>query len=290
MEFTEQIPYFLQQYLGKPASALPKNALWVANFQGVDLVKPAILKTATLEQYGNTAAASTGSDPNNPETGSGWNVAKGLDVIIEKYLKNNNKGCFFVQAVSVPGESMVANPEGIQQQNLLRTAVGGGRDAYTGLQMTFLDTNVSFVDSVIRPWVLTTARLGMKARSDANQQYRAIIEVYKLGIYSPDKPPAVLQKYTFHGACPISVTSEEYNYIAATSPINREVVFNFHYYTFEVLPSEVTGSSESYFASNTPIDNTLPNNPSNVKPIQVQLSGVPFNPSLGPDSQIPKYP
>jgi hypothetical protein len=220
MEYDAQIPYFLEQYLSKPASALPKNALWVVDFENIEEIKPAILRTAELE-------------PGRNSSGDGWDITNGVSRIIDGYLKTPRKGCLFAQAVSVPGESFVANPEGIQQQNLIRTTVGGGRDPYTGLQMTFIDTNVSFVDSVIRPWVLTTARLGLKARSRPDQRYRIDLVVYKLGVYSQTTPPEILQKYTFRGVCPISVSSEEFNYIAATSPINREVTFNFHYYTFE---------------------------------------------------------
>jgi hypothetical protein len=258
MTYDSQIPYFLERYLSRPASALPKNALWIVDFQDVEKVRPAILRTAELEPAGLDGSS------------TGWDVENGLNTIINSYLKDStSKGCLFAQAVSVPGESFVANPEGIQQQNLIRTTVGGGRDPYTGLQMTFLDTNVSFVDSVIRPWVLTTARLGMKARSAQNQIYRATITVYKLGIYSPTESPVILQQYKFHGACPTSVSSEEFNYVAATSPINREVTFSFHYYTFKTINNK--------FTQNTP-PNITKDSPSMVT-------------NLGdPDDQIPQVP
>lgn len=244
MEFSGQIPFFLSEYLSKPASALPKNALWVVDFEGINNVKPAILKTAEQE-------------PN------AWNIVPGLNRLIDDYLNNSNrKGCLFAQAVSVPGESFTANPEGIQQQNLIRTTVGGGRDAYNGLQITFLDTNVSFVDSVIRPWVLTTGRLGMKARSEEDKKYRTDIIVYKLGIFNWNTAPTILYKYTFHGACPISVSSEELNYVAASTSVNREATFSFHYYSVETPSSTFTN---------------------NIKPTDILKVNI-----SNPDSQIPR--
>jgi len=213
-DFSGQIPLFFESFLGKPASALPKGAQWVVNFEGLESVKTAITKTARLEP-------------------GRWDIESGLTTLIDDQ-NYNRKGCLFCQAVSIPGEQAIANPEGIQKNQFIRTAIGDGRSDYapTGLRMVFLDTNVSFVDNVIRPWVVTTARLGMIARSGVNN-YRQDISVYKIGVLTPDTPPFILQKYTFFGACAVSVSEEEYNYTPASAPVNREATFIFHNYSIE---------------------------------------------------------
>lgn len=219
-EFSGQIPLFLASFLGKPASALPKSGLWVVDFEGLNSVKQAIIETAKLE-------------PNK------WDIEAGLNKLAgdTASLDYRGKGCLFCQAVSVPGESTVVNPEGIQKNHFLMTTTGDGRGPYTptGLRMVFLDTNVSFVDNVIRPWVVTTARLGMIARSetDPTKKYRQDITVYKLGVYDSATPPFILQKYTFYGTCPIEVSAEEYNYAPTNVPVNREATFVFHSYKLE---------------------------------------------------------
>jgi len=214
VSYSGQVPHFLESFLGRPASALPKGALWVVDFEGLDSVRDAIKKTAELEP------------------GKGWNIVAGLNCLI-KTEAYKNKGCLFCQAVSVPGEQTIVNPEGIQKGHFIRTATGDGRSDYTtGLKMTFLDTNVSFVDNVLRPWVVTTARLGLIART-GRDQYRQNISIYKLGVLKPAQPPFVLQKYLFKGACPVEVSTEEYNYTASTSPINREATFTFHSYELD---------------------------------------------------------
>lgn len=215
-DFSGQIPLFFESFLSKPASALPKGAQWVVDFEALDTVEKAIEATADLEP------------------GNGWNIAAGLYTLL--YNNDyNRKGCLFCQAVSVPGEQAIANPEGIQKNHFIRTAVGDGRSDYTptGLRMVFLDTNVSFVDNVIRPWVVTTARFGMIARPPGATNYRSIISVYKIGVLTPDVPPFILQKYTFYGICPVDVSAEEYNYSPASAPVNREATFVFHYYKLE---------------------------------------------------------
>jgi hypothetical protein len=219
-EFSEQIPYFLINYLSRPASALPKNALWVLNFENIDNVKPAILKTAAIEPLK-------------------WNIQAGLNCLLDSgELYSTKKGCLFVQGIGIPEESMVANPEGPQYNHFIRTTVGAGRNPFTGLNVTFLETNVSFVENVIRPWVVTTARLGMIARNPKNtdENYRAIISFYKLGVLTPNEKPFILQKYTFYGVCPVEIDTEEYNYAPSTSPIFRQVKFIYHYYTTSVVP------------------------------------------------------
>ena len=219
-----QIPFFLENFLSKPASALPKGAQWILVFEGAFnsgsntrdypeiLPVQAILKGTRLE----------------PRT---WEVEQAINTTIERDYQQN-KGCLFVQAVQIPGENNQANPEGFQQNGYIRTTIGAGRDAFENLQISFLQTNVSFVDNVIRPWVVATAHLGLIARTGA-KNYRCNISVYKLGVITPAETPFVLMKYTFYGVCPISVTGEEYNYTQVSTAINREAVFIYHYYTVE---------------------------------------------------------
>lgn len=234
-DFTGQIPLFFDSFLSKPASALPKGSLWVVDFEGLKTVRDAIIETAKLE-------------PNN-----GWDVQSAITLYIDAAGDYNKKGCLFCQAVSIPGESTVVNPQGIQKNHYIMSSTGDGRvpTAPTGLRMVFLDTNVSFVDNIIRPWVVTTARLGLIARKNSNEQYRQNISVYKLGILSPTERPFILQKYTFYGACPTEVSSEEYNYSPTTAPINREVTFLFHTYKLE---TNVNGNNLAISRNSSPPD------------------------------------
>jgi len=224
MEFTGQIPFYLQNFLSRPASALPKGAQWVLTFEGAftagnDTGYSEVLPIQAIKK-------GIRYEPRQ------WDIDKAMDsvVLTDEYQKT--KGCMFVQAVQIPGESNQANPEGLQQNGFIRTTTGNGRDAFQNLQIVFLETNVSFVDNVVRPWVIATSHLGMIARRGP-ENYRCNISVYKLGTMSQEKPPFVLQKYTFFGACPISVTGEEYNYTQVSSPVNRETTFVYHYYNME---------------------------------------------------------
>ena len=224
-EFSGQIPYFLQTFLSRPASALPKGSQWVLQFEG------SYISGKDTLQAGNEVVPVTAIKKGLEYEPRKWDVEKALETVLTKEYQQS-KGCLFAQAVEIPGESTTINPEGLQQNGFIRTTTGGGRDAYNGIKVVFLDTNVSFVDNVIRPWVIATSHLGLIARS-GESNYRGNMTVYKLGVLTPDVAPYVLQKYTFYGICPVSVSGEEYNYAQTSSHVNRETTFIFHYYTVE---------------------------------------------------------
>lgn len=224
-ELGSQIPFFLDTFLSKPASSLPKGAQWVLVFEG------AYISNDERLVPGNEIVPVTAIKNGVQYEPRQWDIDGGLRTILTKDYQQT-KGCLFAQAVQIPGESMVANPEGVQMNGFIRTFSGGGRNPFANLQISFLETNVSFVDNVIRPWTIATAHLGLIARSGP-ENYRCNISVYKLGVISSNQTPYIACKYTFFGACPIEVSGEEYNYTQTTSPVNREATFIYHYYTVE---------------------------------------------------------
>lgn len=243
-ELGGQIPFFFESFLSKPASALPKGAQWVLTFDGVFNESPSGANSnnnSSEDQILPVRAIKYGIKY-EPQT---WAIDDAIAATLTTDYQNK-KGCLFVQAVQIPGESNQVNPEGFQQSGYIRSVTGNGRDAFANLQISFLETNVSFVDNVIRPWVIATAHLGMIAREN-EKNYRCNLSVYKLGVITPLDTPHITQKYTFFGACPIDVTGEEYNYTQTTSPVNRNASFTYHYYTIESSTgnSSLTRNNES---------------------------------------------
>jgi hypothetical protein len=232
-ELSGQIPRFLENFLSKPASALPKGAQWLLKFEGSRVEGKRGQNFA--QDYSEIIpidAIKTGIQYEPAK----WDIERGLTTLVldQDY---HDRGCMFVQAVQIPGESTAVNPEGLQTNGYIRSTVGAGRDSFPTLQVVFLETNVSFVDNVIRPWVVATSNLGLIARR-GKENYRCCISAYKLGVIESHQPPFILQKFTFFGACPISVSGEEYNYSQTNSPINRESTFTYHYYNVENLSNQ----------------------------------------------------
>ncbi len=212
-DFTGGIGYFLSEVLSTPAGALPNSSQWVLQFD--DIPVSTIL---TARQY-------------EPNTASSWDIGAALNISTSKPYQSV-QGCIFAQSVTIPGEGMTTNPTSIGDSSFngfIRGVVGGGRDNFEQIKISFLDTNVGFGDNVIRPWIVVTSHLGMIARP-ASQRYRTNLTIYKLGIFSQKTAPVVIQQYNFVGVCPINLAGEEYSYIAQTGHIRKEATFVYSYY------------------------------------------------------------
>jgi len=224
--FSGRVPYFLNEVLASPAGSIPKGAQWMLQFEGlyngqtVD-AKSDVIPVKAIKTYGTT------TQPGK------WVIDDCVNATVDETYQTR-KGCVFVQAVQMPGESTTVNPVGDQMNGFLRSYVGGGRDVYPAMKMQFLDTNISFVDNTLRAWVIATSRLGLIARK-GDENYRCNFSVWKLGVTSAEEPPTVTQHYTFWGACPIEIDSEEWNYSAGSRSDTRGVSFLYHYYTLDTF-------------------------------------------------------
>jgi hypothetical protein len=218
---------FFHNILTTPAGSLPKGALWIVAFEDLTnrIVNKGIKTALTYE--------------NKP-----WAIDQAAAVIAsDAYQKNS--GCIFCQAIDLPGEGTSVVPGGnIEANAFIRSYVGNGRQQFPEMRMTFLDTNVSFVDNICRPWSIATATFGLFAQpSYSDKNYRTNLYCWKLAAHEPEKPPVVTLSMTFYDICCINVNNEEYNYRPSTSPVEREARFIYNYYS-------VNTQSDSKFLSN----------------------------------------
>lgn len=211
-----RIPHFLNSVLFTPAGSIPKGAQWIVAFEDLD---GRILKAINLALSYERQE---------------WKTAQAQSIVLsEEYQKK--KGCVFCQAIDLPGESMVVNPEGnIMSNAFLRAYVGQGRNQYPEMRMTFLDTNVSFCENFLRPWAIATGAFGLISRPKNDvKNYRTNMVCYKLGAYDPNKIE-ILLKMTFYDICCVAVSDEAYDYQPVTGlPTLREARFIFNYYDID---------------------------------------------------------
>lgn len=252
MDIQNNIEFFLKSLIGRPASSIPKGAQWAISFFDLEeRILPSIKKAYEFEPLP-------------------WQIdGSSVKSILHEDLQGK-RGCFFAQAISLPGESHQTNTAGnIQSNALIRARVGGGRNEFGLLKITFLETNVSFVDSFLRGWALATANFGMIARNPTDPlNYRTTLMCNKFGIDVDG--PFVTQQITFEGVCCTSVTNEEYNYTPlAGQPILREAEFVFNSYSIDttVIPSNIATNpyppvADSPMVTTTTNSVTYPGGPS----------------------------
>lgn len=208
------ISYF-HHILSTPGGSIPKGAQWLVAFE-------------------NLGGLMSGIETAVKREGKPWMIDTASKAIIGETFQENS-GCVFCQAIALPGEKLTTNPAGnITNGAFGRAYVGEGRDQWPQMRMSFLDTNISFVDNFLRAWVLSTGNHGLIARYPwSAENYRTNIICWKLGSYSPTTPPTILQKTIFYDACCVSVSEEEYTYEATTAPVRREAQFIYNYYSID---------------------------------------------------------
>ena len=263
MELKNPVPTFLSNFLSRPASSIPKGAQWAIAFQNLDSNVGGLL---------NTIEEAYKLEPNAKL----WNTTNSAKVLLNKEYQSM-RGCLFAQAIDLPGEKIQTNTEGnIKSNAFIRARVGGGREDFGTLKVTFLETNISFVDSLLRGWSLATANFGLIARADDDPlQYRTTLYCYKFGTYSAEFPPFVLQQVIFDGVCCVSVSNEEYNYspVSGTAKM-REAEFLYNSYSIDTatnLPAEFTqnqipGATDLYSPTIEPTFNPIDRRPPEVNP------------------------
>ena len=204
---------FLTRVLNSAAHGLTKIPLWTMSFGPIPI--------STILRVNDYQVAALDKLPSQQTLTD-----------LESLCSEQYGGCLFVQAVSLPGEGITMNAEGTQQGALLRGFVNQGREDIGKMKVSFLETNTSFTENMLRPWAIITSHLGMVARGD-NLKYRTDIFIKRWALGTGDKSsPIVHQSWHLHDACPINISSEELEASPQTGPVRRQVDFIYRKYSY----------------------------------------------------------
>jgi hypothetical protein len=117
--------------------------------------------------------------------------------------------------------------------------VGGNRSGMAPLVIQWRETNRSFTDLVIRPWLILSSHLGLVARHSADERnIKANISIVQLAKTYQYTPLVERKIWRFYNCVPTSISTNELTYQDG----NNFDIFttNWHYthYTIESLPDE----------------------------------------------------
>ena len=174
-----------------------------------------------------------------PGRTAGWNIANGTDNLITVHNKtgrNANGACLFANGITPPTEAINVARVGMNASfnehsgGLLDGVVTKSRKQQDSVAISFLETNQSFIDFVIRPWVILTSHVGLIARlpgsrDDVKTTITATFFSKHNGKVSPRKI------FTFFGCAPVSIdTATSYDY--GTNAVNTvKTTWAYNYYT-----------------------------------------------------------
>lgn len=194
--------YFLLQ-LESWLTAIPLQSQWIVLIQPF----PQCINTSIIQ-----GLERTGGDYKN------YDIDQARSILTSYPFQKVN-GCLFAQSVQLPDEKMtferanVANPRGF-----LPGIISTGRTPSNSLTISFLETNTSFSDFVIRPWVIAAEHFGFVARENdttTKRDYRNVKStIYVLQYTRTFQNVSMIPRkvWTFFNCAPITVNTKTLGY------------------------------------------------------------------------------
>lgn len=142
--------YFLLQ-LESWLTAIPLQSQWIVLIQPF----PQCINTNILQ-----GLERTGGDYKN------YNIDQAKNLLTSYGFQKVN-GCLFAQSVTLPSETMKTATANVDNaRGFLPGILSDGRTPASTLNISFLETNTSFSDFIIRPWVIAAEHFGFVAREN----------------------------------------------------------------------------------------------------------------------------
>jgi hypothetical protein len=136
----------------------------------------------------------------------------------ETLLNNKNQsptdvflGCVFARDITIPSETVKASNEGLDYGGYQAPAVASEREKYNKLKITFNESNSSFLDFIIRPWIVNVGYFGLVAR-DINSEKAVkanLVQACYLGKTGGDRSasPIIRKVINFFNVAPVGLQS-----------------------------------------------------------------------------------
>lgn len=152
------------------------------------------------------------------ERKSDWNLSRdGALYLTSDSLHHSETGlmgCIFAKQVTLPKETINLSKGGLSYGGYQGPSISSNRDTHESLNITLLETNASFLDLIIRPWIISVGYFGLVAR-DADSPKRVkidnvdVVMLAKAGQYNKMQ---IRKVYRFYNVAPISIEGETYSY------------------------------------------------------------------------------
>ena len=166
-------------------------------------------------------AVSTELLHNYEPVGEGDKIGNNIDknVSVTTGMMNQRiAGCVFAQGVNIPGEAVGYKYSKIPNGRGFLGGVGADvRADFQPLTIQFLETNTSFIDFVIRPWIILGSHLGLVARPGDIPEEGAIdpnniktnITVIQLAKTYQKRSPVQRKVWRFYNCVPHQMDAQE---------------------------------------------------------------------------------
>ena len=253
MASTGPIPYYLD-ILSQWPSAIAIDSQWFLsiNFDSLPILKSDIINL--VREYENGSSDSVD-----------WDVSSSvIKTLISKKYQSGHEflACVFAEGVTLPSDSVDASTKGVYHAGFQGAATVNKRNDFKTFSVTFTETNASFVDFVIRPWLIAVSHLGFVTRDNRNLNVKALdFDVMYIAKTGSGSKPAYRKGFRFHGVAPISIS----NFTSRHSNVGlQSYTVEFIYDSYSVSAkqtNQLISNTQSTATRNINPNNTTTNNP-----------------------------
>lgn len=196
---------------------------------------PSCINTSILQGLERTDASKNGFD-----------IDRAFQILTAFPLQKIT-GCLFAQGVNIPNEEFgveYINPQ--NNRGFTPAPISLGRKDPGLLTIDFLETNTSFIDFVIRPWVITGSHFGFVARNpnDAIENAKNVKTTVTVMQYTRtfQKVSMIPRKiWNFYNCAPVAITDQSMTYDTEGFTSGR------NYFTSRWVYSHYTVANNLYF-------------------------------------------
>ena len=203
-------------------ATIPLRTQFIAIIQSF----PASLTTSTLQSL----------EPVKAYDGSakGWDIDNARTALTN-YPLQGVVGCIFLDGVEIPNETLTAGTATIDNnRGFVQGSILENRDAFSGNNLTlrFRETNTSFTDMIMRPWVILGAHKGFVFRGPvgSKESIKTNITIMQYSRTYQNVSQIPRKVWQYYDCVPLSVDNRSLSY-EGESYEAYGVPFLYNYYT-----------------------------------------------------------
>ena len=229
---------FLQN-LEKWEFAIPMKFLWLVQIDHV----PATISSQNMWNTNHAGPEVSSGAVGKPGGNSRvWAIDQGKSEITKDVFMaagNKSHGCILAQGVTLPGETYEVKDVAINNNmGFLPGKVGGNRAGNGEMSIQFRETNRSFPDLVLRPWILLASHLGLVARPYGdNRDIKTNIRIIQLAKTFQHMPLVERKIWHFYNCVPTGMDGKELTYDQNDIHLYT-VKWSYTHYGVESLPDQ----------------------------------------------------
>jgi hypothetical protein len=201
-------------------TAIPLRTQFIAFFDNI----PAIVNTSSLQEV----ELIQGDD-------RGWNIDAVRSILVDRPSNSEKAGCIFVAGASIPSENLNSSSATIENnRGFLQGTILEGRDAYASNQLTiqFRETNSSFTDFILRPWLIMAAHKGFVARP-LSESIKTNITIIQFSKFIQGAPSILRKIWKYYDCVPTAVDTRTLTYADDGLDVFN-VTFAYDYYNMQI--------------------------------------------------------